>query len=192
MFVAQVNTQPIRNYSTAPVIQSVTTQPTQPTASSAYASFWNGVITKNPQLAAQLFTPANLNYIMSIIRDYTLAPDAKFKKIFGVDLSTFKSTTGLGDIFSDVGSFFSNLFSSSNMSSLEDFFRTGANQFNNSANLLQYSQNQPNPQQLAQQQNLMNQYNLQSQNTFSNFMNLYGTYVFIGAGILLVVLLSKK
>lgn len=79
--------------------------------------------------------------------DPKLSTAQKFKKVFGVDLSTLQSSGGFlgafGSIFDDIGSWFSNTFSNSNLSKTEDFLRRFQNQAGEFANVLNTFRNKP-------------------------------------------------
>lgn len=159
-------------------------------------SLSQSIIQSDPNYYINRFAGKTEDWFLSIIKDYTLTPSDKFYKIFGFKITDLqnavKSTvSGIGSIFDDVGGWFSNLFSSENMNSLSQFLRTLSNQANNSANVLQYSQNQPNAQQLALQQQQLMQYQLNAQGSLSNFLSVYGSYVAIG-GVILLILFFKK
>lgn len=82
-----------------------------------------------------------------VLSDPNLSWEDKFYKIFGFkfrDVVKQQAQTLLGNIFEDVGGWFSNLFSSQNLQKAEDFVRRFQNQSQNFANVLNTLRNSPN------------------------------------------------
>lgn len=171
----------------------VTQQQQQPDPiTNAMASLWNQIFlndTNGSYLLSRFIQSPG--WWRAILYSSSLTPVQKFQSIFGIALNQPANQLS-GDIFSDVGNWISNLFSSQNLQNAELWLRQGEQSANNIANMLNAYRNQPS----AQQQALLNmqQQNLISQGYFgaSDFMTQYGTLIVIGLVILVLYLILKK
>lgn len=150
---------------------------------------WNRVLRSDNQLLIR-FAAMTPEYINTVLKS-KLSVNDKFYLIFG--FSPTQSSTMRGNIFEEIGSWFSNTFSQENMSNVENWLRQGSVTAQNIANALNYYHNAPTSQQIANQQQQLQ--NIQSQivGTGTGIWQSYGPILTIGAiGLLAVVLISKK
>ena len=163
----QVVRGPYRNISSAPVTES------------EVKNFWANVFQLNPQLAVKLARNDSA-WWRNILYSRSLTPQQKFQMIFGINLSGGL----LGDIFEDIG----NWFSGSNLQNAELYLREGQNQAGQWANALNYLRNQPDAE--TQAYNQMQQQNIQS--SLYSGAQTYGTWLPWALGGLILILLVRK
>lgn len=172
---------------------TVETETTQETPASVY---WMNVITKDWNYWFKQFKKIARMNLNGIIYNTNLTLPQKLERIFGSkwqDLFNNPTVKGLiGDLFSDIGSWFNSTFSSSNLSQWEGQLRQGSTVTNNIANMLNYFRNQPNlEQQVQQQQNIQD---VQSQiiSKGTGFFETYKIPIFGALALGLVYMVGKK
>lgn len=148
---------------------------------------WQRVFSQNPKLVLR-FAAMPPGYIEAVLKSRLSIRD-KFYFIFGM----YPNNTGLlGNIFEEIGGWFSNAFSQQNLSNVENWIRQGSVTAQNIANALNFYSNAPTANQIAENQ--QNFQNLQSQivGQGSGIWQSYGPALTIGAIMLAGILLIKK
>lgn len=187
-----------------PVTSSL--QSTMPAPKATTQTVWyNIIMTDIPYWTKQFdkIRAMSKSKLENIIFNPRLTQKDKFKKIFGrkfvqaakvynVTLSGEQFSELLGDVFSDIGNWFSSTFSSNNLSQWEQQLRQGANISNQIANGLNYLTNMPNIQQQSQQQQQIQTVQSKVLTSGQSLLETYKLPIIGGGALLVLALLLKK
>jgi len=151
-----------------------------------WEEFWFNLYQSNPKFWGKQFQKIVKMNLPGIISNPRLAMSQKFEKIFGL---RFPSNGRLGDIFSDIGGWFSQTFSQQNLTNWQNQINT-TNQ--TISNFLQLMRNQGNMQSQVQQQQKIQDIQTQAVLTTKSFIETYQMPIIIGLAVLLGVVVLKK
>ena len=159
-------------------------------------SLWLNVIMADPVYWFKQFRKMESMNIKNILLNQRGTLPEKLNKIFG---SKYKelfpnadkmkvSLQVLGDIFEDIGNF----FSEKNLNDWEAQLRKGSNIGNQIANAFNYFKNSGSLNQQVQQQQKIQDIQTKTLTTAQNIWSTYSLPIAIGGGLLIVMLLMKK
>lgn len=150
-------------------------------------TWWLNTIAENPKEWQKRFKRLKTFNWVKVLQDKNLTSVQKFEKIFAVSLKDV-AVSGLGDIFSDIGNF----FSQSNLNKLEEWIRQGQITFSNIGNAINVIKNQPSVQSQVQQQIAYQDLQTKFLTQGSAIWQTYSMPIAIAGGLLIVYLLAKK
>jgi hypothetical protein len=157
-------------------------------------NIWVQLVQNNPSWFIKKFANKSSTWWENILKNNKLTPAQKFSQIFGVSISSLTSAAKSvsGFLGQGVGDWLSNLFSSNNLTNMEQWLRTGQNTINQIANGINLVKNEPSPSTLATQQMQLQNVISTGYNTAQDVWTTYGPWMLGGLALLLFLTLSKK